>query len=212
MELLANFVKIRILTRCQVRIEQKSEHSITFEPSLSVTKKIYYEQEGQQLIIRAKSEFLADVMREGSIPIVKITCPQLDVIEIFEIAVVTCVSVINSERLSIVVMKGSVDIWINTIYLDCTILKGGSAKFRGKVLSAFLLAYHNSQIQCRTLQCMELFTDLHDTSNAEIFVWEFLEISLFHKSSLIYTGNPKVSLKYIDSGCSIQSSHSIAKI
>ena len=108
------------------------------------------------------------------------------------------------EKLGVIVQNGEVDLKVNAIVTDCTVIKKGSAKIRGNAIISRTLGNQQGKYDGSELDASEAHVDLHGECQASVWAEDALEASLFSRSKLRYKGNPRTLVSHIDEGCSIK--------
>lgn len=203
MDSLPPFHTIRVLTRCQISLHQYNSCTLHVEETEDRAEWIDYNVENGELIIQTKPVHYGLLLLSDSYPKIQVTCTNLNGIHVFDKAYVSTKGEFQVEKLGVIIQQGEIDLNINAVVFDCTVIKLGKATIKGNTLISQVLVHQHGVYNGNELDTSEAHAHLHDTGQA--FVWaEALDASLFSKSILHYKGNPRMQVLHIDEGCSIR--------
>lgn len=203
MNSLPPFHTIRILTRCEVSLHQDSLCTIHVDEPDDIAEWIDYHVENSELIIQTRPVHYGFLLLNDSYPKVQVTCTNLNGIHVLDKAYVSTKGEFQVERLGIIVRHGGINLNINAIMFDCTVIKRATAEIRGNTLMSQILVHQQGIYDSHELETSEAHIHLHDDGQASVSA-EVLEASLFSRSRLRYSGNPKMQILHVDEDCSIE--------
>lgn len=204
MKSLPFFHSIRILTRCEVSLCQDSPFGIHVDEPDDIASWINYFIENEELIIQTKPMHYGFLLLNDSYPKIQVACAGLNSIHVLDKAYFSAKEEFQVEKLGVIVQNGEVDLKVNAIVTDCTVIKKGSAKIRGNAIISRILGNQQGKYNGSELEASEAHVDLHGDSQASVWAEDELEASLFSRSKLRYKGNPRMQISHIDEGCSIK--------
>lgn len=199
------FHTIRILTRCEISLHQGTSCSIHVDEPDDIAKWIDYHVDNGELIIQTKPMLYGFLLLNDRYPKIQVTCANLQGIHVIDQAYVSTKNELQVQKMGAVVESGEIDLNINAIVTDITVIKRGAAKIRGNTLVSRILIHQHGTYDGRYLDASEAHVHLHGNGQATVWAEEELEANLFSKSELRYNGNPRMRLLHIDEGCSIKS-------
>lgn len=203
MNSLPPFHTIRVLTRCQISLQQDNSCTLHVDEPDDMAKWIDYHVENDELIIQTKPMYYGFLLLSDSYPKIQVTCTNLNGIHVLDEAYVSTKREFQVEKLGVIIQQGRIDLNINAVIIDCTVIKQGTAKVRGNTLMSQILVHQHGIYDSHELDTSEARVHLHDDGQASVWAAE-LEASLFSRSRLSYSGNPKIQLLHVDEGCSIK--------
>lgn len=204
MKSLPLFHSIRILTRCEVSLHQNDPFDIHVDEPDDIAAWIDYFIENEELIIQTKPMHYGFLLLNDSYPKIHVACAGLNGIHVLDKAYVSTKEEFQVEKLGVIVQNGEVDLNLNAIVTDCTVIKKGSAKIRGNAIISRILGNQQGRYNGSELEASEAHVDLHGDSQASVWAEDELEVGLFSRSKLRYKGNPRMRVSHIDEGCSIK--------
>ena len=204
MKSLPFFHSIRILTRCEVSLCQDSPFGIHVDEPDEIAIWIDYFVENEELVIQTKPMHYGFLLLNDSYPKIQVACASLTSIHVLDKAYFSAKEEFQVEKLGVIVQNGEVDLNLNAIVTDCTVIKKGVAKIRGNAIISRVLGNQQGRYDGSELDASEAHVDLHGDSQASVWAEDELEASLFSRSKLCYKGNPRIQVSHIDEGCSIK--------
>lgn len=201
---LTSFRAIRILTRCEVSLLQGTSCSIHVDEPDDIAEWIDYHIYNGELIIQTKPMHYGFLLLNDTYPKIRVTCTDLNGVHVIDKAYVTTKSEFQVKKLGAIVENGQIDLNVNAIATDITVIKRGSAKVRGNSLVSRIMVHQHGIYDGSELDASEAHVHLHGNGQATVWAEEELEANLFSKSKLRYKGNPGMQLLHIDEGCSIK--------
>jgi hypothetical protein len=204
MNSLTSFNAIRILTRCEVFLYQDSSCTVHVDEPNDIAKWIDYYVENGELIIQTKPVHYGLLLLSDSYPKIQVTCTNLNGIHILDKAYVSTKGKFQVEKLGVIIQQGEIDLNINAVMFDCTVIKQGTAKVRGNTLISQILVHQHGIYDGNELETSEAHVHLHDNGQASVWAEGELEASLFSRSKLRYKRSPRIEILHIDEGCSIK--------
>ncbi|MEH6307894.1 DUF2807 domain-containing protein [Olivibacter sp. CPCC 100613] len=197
------FHTIRVLTRCQISLHQDNSYTLHVEETEDTAEWIDYPVENGELIIQTKPMHDGFLLLSDHYPKVQVTCTNLNGIHVLDKAYIANKGEFQVEKLGIIIQQGEIDLNINAIVFDCTVIKRGKATIQGNTLISRVLVHQHGLYNGNELETSDTHVHLHDDGQASVSA-EVLDASLFSRSRLLYKGNPRMQVLCIDEGCSIQ--------
>jgi hypothetical protein len=197
------FHTIRVLTRCQISLHQDNSCTLHVDEPDDMAQWIDYHVENGELIIQTKPMHYGFLLLSDSYPKIQLMCTNLNGIHILDKAYVSTKGEFQLEKLGVIIRHGEINLNINAIMFDCTVIKRATAKIRGNTLISQILVHQHGIYDGNELETSDAHVHLHDDDQASVWA-EVLEASLFSRSRLRYSGNPKIHLLHVDEGCSIR--------
>lgn len=199
-----SFHMIRVLTRCEICLHQGGSYAVHVDEPDDIAQWIDYYVENGELIIQTKPIHYGFLLLSGSYPKMIVECTNLTCIQICDRAFVTTKEEFQVEKLGIIVYQGRIELDINAVLTDCTVLKRAMAKIRGSTIVSQVLVHQHGVYHGDEFDASEAYIHLHGDGQASVWATEELEASLFSRSKLQYHGIPSMRLIHIDEGCSIK--------
>lgn len=199
------FHTIVVQTRCTVIIAKGDVQSFTIEEAGEKANSIDVSVISGELIVYTKPQYYGYLLLNDDHPKITIICNQLRGIKVLDKAVVSSNKELDVQKLGLVVREGHLDLSVNAMLVDCTVLKQATATLRGSTLISYVLVHQQGIYDGKELDASDTYVHLHDNGQASAWVTEEIELSLFGRSKMRYVGNPRMKVLQIDEGCSIKS-------
>src|SRR5690606_35611718 len=122
----------------------------------------------EELIIQTKPMHNGLLLLNDSYPKIHVACAGLNGIHVLDRAYVSAKEESQVEKLGVIVQNGEVDLKVNAIVTDCTVIKKGSAKIRGNAIISRTLGNHQGKYDGSELDASEAHVDLHGECQASV--------------------------------------------
>jgi len=198
------FRTIVVQTRCTVTIEGDVP-SFTIQEHGEKANWIDVCVIREELIVYTKPQYYGYLLLNDDHPKITIVCNGLMGIKVLDKAFVCSNKELDVQKLGLVVRKGHLDLFVNAMLVDCTVLKQATATLQGSTLISYVLVHQQGIYDGKELDASEAYVHLHNNGQASAWVTEEIELSLFGRSKMRYVGNPRMKVLQIDEGCSIKS-------
>jgi hypothetical protein len=162
MNSLPPFHTIRVLTRCQISLHQNNSCTLHVDEPDDMAKWIDYHVENSELIIQIKPMHYGFLLLSDRYPKIQVTCTNLNGIHVLDKASVSTKGEFQMEKLGVIIHQGRIDLNINAVIFDCTVIKQGTAKVRGNTLISHVLVHQHGLYDSNELETSEAHTQLHD--------------------------------------------------
>ncbi len=205
MNSLTPFHIIRILTRCEVSLHQDSSCAIHVDEPDDVAEWIDYHVENGELIIQTKPMHYGFLLLHDSYPKIQLTCTHLNGIQLFDRANITSPERLRMEKLGVIIRQGgTVELNVDALRMDCTILKRSHIKVAGETFETFLNVYHDGRYDGASLQASTGMVYLTNNARASVWIDEGMEARILGRSRFSYRGTPRFSWLSVDEGSRVE--------
>lgn len=206
MNSLTPFHTIRILTQCEVSLHQDSSCAIHVNEPGDVSEWIDYHVENGELIIQTKPMHYGLLLLHNSYPKIQLTCTLLNGIQLFDRANITSPERLRMDKLGVIIWQsGTVELNVDALRVDCTILKRGHIKVAGETIETFLHVYHDGWYDGASLQASTGMVYLTNNAQASVWIDGEMEAFILGRSRFSYRGTPRFSWLSVDEGSRAES-------
>lgn len=212
MNSLPPFHTIRILTRCEVSLRQDSSCAIHVDEPDDVAEWIDYHVENNELSIQTKPMHYDFLLLHDRYPKIKLACAGLSGIQLFDRANITSPERLRVEKLGVIIRQsGTVELNVDALRVDCTILKRGHVKLAGETIEAFLHVYRKGRYDGASLQASTAMVYLTNNAQASVWIDGEMEARILGRSRFSYRGTPSFSRLSVDEGSRLEPLHGTAE-
>lgn len=205
MNSLTPFHTIRILTRCEVSFLQDSSYAIHVDELNDIAKWIDYYVENSELIIQTEPLHYGFLLLHDSYPKIQLTCTHLNGIQLFDRANITSQERLRMEKLGVIIRQGgTVELNVDALRMDCTILKRDHIKVSGETIETFLRVYHEGWYDGASLQASTGMVYLTNNARASVWIDGEMEARILGRSRFSYRGKPRFSWLSVDEGSRVE--------
>ncbi|MGK6350147.1 GIN domain-containing protein [Parapedobacter sp. DT-150] len=205
MNSLSPFHTVRILTRCEVYLYQDTSSAFHVDEPDDVAEWIDYHVDNGELIIQTKPMHYGFLLLSNSCPKIQLTCTHLNGIQLFDRANITTPEELRVEKLGVIIrQEGMVELNVDALRVDCTILKRGHVKVAGETIEVFLHAYHDGWYDGASLQASTGMVYLTNNARASVWIDGEMEARILGRSRFSYRGTPRFSWLSVDEGSRVE--------